>query len=86
MLDWLDSKFKLQIIFKRKIKIKDLVTWLICEGWLNQMQMIYFVWPKEGKDIGLFLQCINIKHVHVLTTTVLCFPKIAMFSNLQSLW
>jgi len=33
------------IKLKIKFKIKILVAWSIFEGWLDQKQIIYFVWP-----------------------------------------
>ena len=46
LLDLLDSNLKMQI--------KTLVTWTIFKEWLNQKQIIYFVWPKTKDLVGYF--------------------------------
>ena len=42
-------KFKLRLNFEKKLKIKNLVTWSISEGRIDQKQIINFVQPNEPK-------------------------------------
>ena len=40
-----------------KFKIKILVAWPIFEGWLDQKQRIFFVWPKFSQKFLLLVTC-----------------------------